>query len=55
MNTTPNEIFTFITWDLSVFGSIIVLILVFESDIPYQTISYLKMPWNALVLSQFNF
>ena len=55
MNTTTNEILTFITWDLCVSGSIIVLILVFQSDIPYQTISYLKMPWNAFVLSQFNF
>ena len=44
MNTIPNEMFAFITWDLCVFGSIIVLIRVFQSDIPYQTISYLKMP-----------
>ena len=41
--------------DLCVFGSIIFLIRVLQSDIPYQTISFLKMTWNAFVLSQFNF
>ena len=41
--------------DLCVFGSIIFLICVFQSDIPHQTISYMKMPWNAFILSQFNF